>query len=296
MDVSSRTVSCFTTRQLCDQSGLSVEHIRKLIQAGLIRPQKTSVSKFSRNLYSFQDLAVVNQFAHLLKNGATFNAIRSAYQRALEASSEQIDHPSAIRLLKDGEYFDDGLLLARDDDLVDAHTGERVFNFTTEFEAMRINDRVRTIESLKVAHRKMTNMCSSEDWFVYGLDCEDADEVGEAIKAYEHAIGIDPRNADAWVNLGRIHFASGRQLDSRNCYEEALRINEFHEIAHYNLGILFHLFEAVDMAVKHLKRADTIPEAAYSLARIYRKLGDTARAIKYKKKYRALREDLNGLG
>ena len=292
MEVSSKTVSRFTARQIREQSGLSSDDLSKLNRAGLLRPEKSGESKFSKNFYSFQDLAVADHFARLLASGVQFEAIRSAYRKAMANSKDYVDHPSAIKLVKDANYFGENVLLAHNADLVDPETGEPVFDFTTKLEPKRIGTaRVETLESLKTKQRINGDSENTHDWFEYALDCEDGLEFDEAQHAYENSIRCDSTNADAWVNLGRLHFANGRQLDSKHCYEEAIEIDEQHQVAHYNLGILFYIFDATQKAILHLTQANSIPEANQCLARIYRTLGDKKRAARFYRKFQALSEE-----
>ena len=144
---------------------------------------------------------------------------------------------------------------------------------------------VRTLESIRVAQRVRSDSPDAEDWYQYALDCEDDENDAEAKRAYEICISHDESNADAWVNLGRLHFLSGRQLDSRYCYEKALAVDCTHQIGNYNLGILFEMFESNELAIEHLKRADGILESFQCLARIYKKMGDAKRADDCMKKF-----------
>lgn len=269
MDVSNKTIHRYSASEVVEQCGLSAHHLSQLKDAGLVRPQKSSKSKYGRNYYTFQDLTVIHNVVNLLSRGASFANIKSAYLSVMHRGSGRLEHASSIRLVKDARYFEDTVLLAQDNELVDPKTGERVFDFSQSFQPKR-SQRIQTLESIRVAQKVHGDSDNTHDWFDYALDCEDAHDFEEARRAYEKSIHCDSGNADAWVNLGRLHFANGRQLDSMHCYQEALEFDENHTIAHYNLGVLYNLFESTEKAIFHLTQAEGIPEAIQCLAAINR--------------------------
>lgn len=281
MEVDRKTVFGFSTREVCGKSGLNTYQLNQLRAKKLVEPLKQGNAKL---LYRFQDLVVARDIGKLVADGTSFSKIVDAYLTVRRTRSKRVTHTSAIKLIKNAGIAGGDILLASEQGLIEPESGERAFDFDEVVQPLQ-SRRVRTLESLRIAQRINANSDDADDWYEYALDCEDDENNAEAKRAYEICIHHDESNADAWVNLGRLHFLSGRQLDSRYCYEKALAVDEAHQIGNYNLGILFEMFDANELAIQHLKRAGSILESFQCLARIYKKLGDTKRADRYMTKY-----------
>lgn len=281
MDVDRRTINGFTTREVCGRSNLSEYQLHQLRKKQLLQPVKQDNAQL---LYRFQDMVVACDIGRLVNEGTSFAKVVDAYTSVLRTRGEDLSHSSAIKFIKNSGLVGGDILVQSEQGLLDPETGERAFDFNDVLQPKRAR-LVRTLESLRVAQRVRSESPDAEDWYQYALDCEDDENDAEARRAYEVCINHDESNADAWVNLGRLHFLSGRQLDSRYCYEKALAVDSTHQIGNYNLGILFEMFESNELAIEHLTRADGILESFQCLARIYKKLGDAKRADDCMKKF-----------
>lgn len=283
MDVDRKTIDGFTTREVCGKSGLNEYQLHQLRKKQLLNPNKQDSAKL---IYRFQDMVVACDIGRLIDEGTSFAKVVDAYLHVRRTRGADLSHSSAIKFIKNSGLVGGDILVQSEHGLLDPETGERAFDFNDVLQPKRAN-LVRTLESLRVAQRVSSDSpdADAEDWYQYALDCEDDENDTEAKRAYEICISQDDSNADAWVNLGRLHFLSGRQLDSRYCYEKALAVDCEHQIGNYNLGILFEMFESNELAIEHLKRADGILESFQCLARIYKKMGDAKRADDYMKKF-----------
>ena len=281
MDVDRKTIDGFTTREVCGKSGLNEYQLHQLRKKQLVDPIKQDNAKLT---FRFQDMVVACDIGKLINEGTRFAKVIEAYTYVRRARGEELTHSSAIKFIKNSGLVGGDILVQSEHGLLDPETGERAFDFNDVLQPKRAR-MVRTLESLRVAQRVRSDSPDAEDWYQYALDCEDDENDAEAKRAYEICISYDENNADAWVNLGRLHFLSGRQLDSRYCYEKALAVDCTHQIGNYNLGILFEMFESNDLAIEHLKKADGILESFQCLARIYKKMGDAKRADNYMKKF-----------
>ena len=68
--------------------------------------------------------------------------------------------------------------------------------------------------------------------------CSSSDgRVDEAIAAYQRAIAIDPRHANAHNNLGAVLRAAGRPEEAEVAYRTAISLDPGHVDAYTNLGI-----------------------------------------------------------
>lgn len=282
MDVADKKIkSDFTTREVSSKSSLSDYQLSRLRNANLIKAVREGNQPYR---YSFQDLVVACAIGKLTSAGANFSDVVSAYVRARQSSPKIVNHPSSIKIVQQNELTGGQLLHLSKSDLLDPRTGERAFDFDEQLTPRRASH-LSSMESLRTALRVRIGEGNADDWYEYALDCEDDENEIEALRAYEMCIGQDESNADAWVNLGRLHFLHGRQLDAKNCYEQALAIDSDHEIGNYNLGILFEVFESYDLAIRHLKLADGVVESLYCLARIYKNKGNLERADEYMARY-----------
>lgn len=281
MDVDRKTINGFTAREVCGKSGLNEYQLQQLRKKQLLEPEKLKNTKF---VYRFQDMVVACDIGRLVDAGASFAKVVDAYSNVRRSRGEDLTHSSSIKFIKNSGLAGGDILVQSEHGLLDPATGERAFDFNDVLQPKRAR-LVRTLESLRVAQRVRSDSPDAEDWYQYALDCEDDENDAEAKRAYEICISHDERNADAWVNLGRLHFLNGRQLDSRYCYEKALAVDCEHQIGNYNLGILFEMFESNQLAIEHLMRADGILESFQCLARIYKKMGDAKRADDCMKKF-----------
>jgi len=72
--------------------------------------------------------------------------------------------------------------------------------------------------------------------------------------ANEQRLKIDPKDARAMVNLGRVLMAQGRRDEARRRFEEALRTDATIDDAHYNLGLIHRVSGQRDEAIRAFRR------------------------------------------
>jgi len=84
-----------------------------------------------------------------------------------------------------------------------------------------------------------------------------------ARKEYTHAIENDPANAAAWVNLGLVNAACGRENEALEQYSKALQIDPQNWHAHHSLGLLWARRGDLDQALRHLEESlASLPDPA----------------------------------
>ena len=73
----------------------------------------------------------------------------------------------------------------------------------------------------------------------YAVLLIDSGNFDRAVEQLELALKDEPLYAEAHVNLGNAHKAMGNYEEALSAFEEALAINDSHQAALFNLGILF---------------------------------------------------------
>jgi predicted TPR repeat methyltransferase len=123
---------------------------------------------------------------------------------------------------------------------------------------------------------------SEKDWLAEADAHYVAQRWSDAGTAYERALALDPRRAQAWYRLGNVREEEGRDADALACFEKAVALEPLHAQAWNNLGgarqRLGHLEEAV-AAFRAAVRADPhLPQPYLNLGRLAEAHGERAEA------------------
>lgn len=106
-----------------------------------------------------------------------------------------------------------------------------------------------------------------------------------AIRHYELAIKIYPRNADAYNNLGVIYFDQGSTDRAIEYYQSALRKKKDHVNAYFNLAEAYFLKGFIDKSITNykvfLKYMPDYAEAHYNIAAAYMAKDEKEKASKH---------------
>jgi tetratricopeptide (TPR) repeat protein len=104
---------------------------------------------------------------------------------------------------------------------------------------------------------------NADAWYNLGVACANLKRYNDAIDAYRQAIRINPKDAGSWNNLGIVYDELKRYNDAIDAYRQAIRINPKDVSAWTNLGATYFVSgnrsAALD-AVWELRRLD--PEKA----------------------------------
>lgn len=233
--------------------------------------------------FSFQDLVLLRAAKELTRSKFTPRKIR----RALENLRDQLPQGrplSAVRITSMGDE-----IVVHDGDAMWApESGQALIDFHVADIVERAEPVTR--EAAERARRDEDEM-SAEDWFEFGIDLEAA-APDDARDAYRRAVELDPRHADAHVNLGRLLHEKGETRAAESHYRVALDIDRSHPTAAFNLGVVLDDMKREQEALAAYRRAlDIDPENAdahYNLAGVYERLGRKAGAIRHLKAYREL--------
>jgi len=77
----------------------------------------------------------------------------------------------------------------------------------------------------------------SQDAYEKGLSYSTLGNYTIAIKYYEEAIVLNPKNVNAWFHKGNALYQLGKYSEAIQCYNEAIKLNPNHSEAHNNLGV-----------------------------------------------------------
>ncbi len=268
-------MSGYTTKEVAELIGLNSDQVRHYVRRKLIHPQRGARGEYR---FSFQDVVLLKTAKGLTD---THVSTRKAYRALvkLKKDLQQVKTLSALRIYADGSS-----VVVRDDTHVwEVETGQTQLNFVRDDVAASVAE----IASKRVADAKRAGDLDTDEWYNLGLDLEEVDP-DKAPDAYRQAIRLDPKNADAHVNLGRLYQLRGDLKHAKRHYELALNARPDHQLACYNLGTVFDELNEIVQAADFYQQAPAIPDAHYNLARISELQGDEVNALRHMRHYRDL--------
>lgn len=271
-------MSGYATRDVSDLIGLTPAQVRHYAHRGVLKPDRGRRGEYR---FSFQDVVLLRTAKGLLD--ARVSA-RKAYKVLLKLKDEldAVKTLTAVRIYAEGS----NVVVREDNSLWDAESGQGHLDFSVK----ALADNVAALAERNFHDEAMLDELDSDDWYNLGLDLEEVDP-DRAPEAYQRAITLDPSNADAYVNLGRLAQLKGRIKEAKRLYERAIKEVPEHPLALYNLGTLFDELDELDTAISYYRRAEVVPDAHFNLARIYELKGDELSSIRHMRRYRQLVAD-----
>lgn len=277
----------YSAEQVAGLLGLTLAQIRGYVRAGVITPARGARGEWC---FSFQDLVFLRVVKGLSSARVPPRRVRQALRRLREQLPE--DRPlSALRLAALG-----GEVVVRERDRVWSPTTGQ---YWLDFDAAPAAEAGAAVpwpgrpSPASEPEQAVALTASAEGWYAIGAELEETDPE-QARAAYERALELDPRHADAHVNLGCLEHEAGRFAEAERHYRAALAIRPDDATAAFNLGVVLEDLGRLDEARAAYERAlasDAVAaDAHYNLARLHDRLGDTAGAIRHLQAYRALRE------
>jgi len=273
-------MSAYTTKEVAELIGLNTDQVRHYVRRKLVQPDRGDRGEFR---FSFQDVVLLKTAKGLMDASVT---TRKAYRALIKLKKElaQVKSLSAVRIYADGTT-----VVVRDDTQIwEVETGQVQLDFSTQ--SISVKDVAGNVAEIAEKHvRAATNAedLDTDEWYNLGLDLEEL-EPEKAPNAYKQSIRLDPKNADAHVNLGRLYQLGGDLKQAKRHYELALTARPGHQLALYNLGTVFDELEEVVKAADFYQKAPAIPDAHFNLARIRELEGDEMSARRHMREYRSL--------
>jgi tetratricopeptide (TPR) repeat protein len=218
--------------------------------------------------FAFGDLVRLRALVGLISQGVSIRKIRGTVAR-LEESLPELREPLAALRVWGGSAR---RVVARHGDALVEPDGQLVLDFETERQPSRVTAITAAAEPDDPGPR------SAFAWFEEGcmLDAQTG-KANEAVAAYRRAVELAPDFADAWCNLGTVHFHRGERPEARACYERALEADPDHLEANFNLANLLDDEGRREAALHHYKNAVRVDpafaDARLNLALLYDRLG-----------------------
>lgn len=271
-------MSGYTTKDVSELIGVNPDAVRHYVRRKLLTPARGDRGEYR---FSFQDVVLLRTAKGLLDASVTTRRTYRALAK-LKREMEQAKSLSSVRIFADGNT-----VVVRDDSHVwEVETGQMHLEFEGEELDANITDLSET-DGLADIQVKEPGDLDSDEWYNLGLDLEESDP-DRAPDAYHHAIRLDPKNADAHVNLGRLYQLKGDLKHAKRHYELALTARPGHQLGYYNLGTVFDELDETSKAAGLYQKAPSVPDAHYNLARISELEGDEVNAVRHMRSYRAL--------
>jgi tetratricopeptide (TPR) repeat protein len=269
-------MSGYTTSEVSELIGLKPTQVRHFVRRSLVEPARGERGEYR---FGFQDVVLLRTAKGLLDSRVSS---RRALRALLNVRSGLGDRKrlAAVRIFADGNH----VLVREQNRLWEAESGQTQFDFEPGEPARQIARLGDREEAIVV---REPDTLDSDDWYNLGLDLEDA-RSPRAMDAYLKAIELNPKNADAFVNLGRLLQLEGDIKRAKRRYEQALELVPNHQLALYNLGTVFDELNELESAAEYYLRAPAVPDAHFNLSRLFELLGDELAARRHMRSYRQL--------
>ena len=268
----------YTTKEVAELIGLNTDQVRHYVRRKLIQPRRGERGEFR---FSFQDVVLLRTAKGLMDAKVS---TRKAYRALVKLQAElaQVKSLSSVRIYANGP----NVVVQDDNNIWEVETGQVALDFAVQ-EASTVVQKVEAIAEQHISEAAMAEDLDSDEWYNLGLDLEEVD-ADKAPDAYKQAIRLEPKNADAHVNLGRLYQLDGNLKLAKRHYELALTARPGHQLAYYNLGTVFDELDETEKAAEFYEQAPAIPDAHYNLARICELRGDEVSAHRHMRHYRDL--------
>ena len=272
----------YTTGEISKLLGLSAARIRGFVDEGFLEP---AIDEDGEDRFSFQDLVLLRAAKGLIEAKIPPRKIHSA----LRNLHEQLPRGRPVTGVRIAAVGSD--VVVRDDDAVwNPESGQALFDFTVS----ELAEQTAPLQR-RMAEEAETqgDALSAQDWYELGSELEVSDPAA-ARRAYLKVLELDPHHVDAHLDLGRSLHENGELSEAQKHYRAALESSPRDTTALFNLGVALHdlgrLQAAKDQYEKTLEIDPEHADALFNVAQIYEETGDKPSALRYLKRYRALRE------
>lgn len=270
----------YTTREVARLLGISANKVRSFARAGFISAERGDRGEYR---FTFEDIVLLRTAKELgdarISPRRVWNALRSLRGQLPTGKSL-----ASVRITAQGDQ-----VVVRDKATAwDPESGQLGFSFSVAEVADQVAPLVRS--AAHAAHTKQD--LTSDDWYELGLDLELISATEDAKVAYRITIELDPRNADAHINFGRLLQVEGETDRAETHYRKALELAPRSATASFNLGTVLEdrgeSGEAVESYRKAVQLLPSFADAHYNLAQLYEKRGNRGAALQHLARYKTL--------
>jgi tetratricopeptide (TPR) repeat protein len=274
------TPAGYSTKDLARLVGVPESRVRAFVNAGFLHPRR---GPGGRHRFSFPDVVLLRAAQGLRDAGVSPHRVRLALRRLHEAL------PAGRPLASTRIAAVGNEIVVRDAaGAWEPLSGQTLIDFEVRGLAESAAPLARRAAR---SARQRAEELTAADWFELGLDLE-ATAPAESRDAYRRALEIDPRHADAHVNLGRLLHEQGQVVSAIEHYRRAVALAPEDATAHYNLAVALEDQGQLAAALRAYQDAilhdPACADAYFNLAGVYEKLGKRAAALRHLKTYREL--------
>jgi tetratricopeptide (TPR) repeat protein len=257
----------FTTGEVAKILDLPGARVRSLVRAGFLAPTRGRRKQLE---FTFQDLLLLKTAKGLLNSRVPPKNV----SRMLSSLKRQLPddrHLATLKIYADGRRVVawDGRARWQPD------SGQFVFNFDARDIAQRVNI---SLPTPKPSKEKLT----AEHWFNLAIELEST-SIEDAKQAYRQALELDPKMADAHLNLGRLYHDAREWEKAEAHYRSAAEHDPHDPTPHFNLGVLLEDLkrrrEAIRAYTQALQQDPSFADAHCNLGLLFESMGDKAKAI-----------------
>src|SRR6266478_7992615 len=216
----------YTTEEVARLLGLSPAQIRSYTRAGFLSPSRAARGELR---FSFQDLVLLRAAKGLMAARIPAAQIR----RSLRRLKQQLPRGRALselRITAEGHR-----VVARDGAVAwNPDSGQLVL----DFDVARLAQRAAPLARRQAAAaRRVEAGLDGDEWFELGLELE-VSAPDEARDAYRRALELDPRHADARVNLACLLQEADLAAEAETHLRAVLVDQPDHATAWFNFGVV----------------------------------------------------------
>jgi tetratricopeptide (TPR) repeat protein len=269
----------YSTKDVAALLGLSADQVRSYVRAGFLAPHQGPRGEY---YFSFQDLVLLRTAKGLLAARVPRRRVRLALQNL----REQLPGDRAltgVRISAQGHH-----VVVRDGgDVWNPESGQAFF----DFELSELAREAATLPLHTPPADPPDPPPGAVDWYERAEEAEE-EAPEEAMAAYRRALEIDPRLADAHLNLGRLLHERGEPAAAEAHYRQALAVRPDDATAAFNLGValqdLGRLEDAAAAYESALAIDRSLADAHYNLSGLYERLNQPEAAFRHLRTYRTL--------
>jgi len=198
--------------------------------------------------YTFRDLLALRAASALLDAGASVRQIKQALAALRRQDPSLVEPLAELKLVLEG----DRLLAQSDRVRFDPRSGQLVL----ALDEGGLEKAASATLAMVLVRPLAPPLEQAETWFERASEWDgDPEHWEDAIEAYQRVVGIDPKYAAAWNNLGLLLHRLGRYDEGEAAYRSALEHDPGCREAAYNLGSLHEDRGLTEEAIADYRRA-----------------------------------------